>query len=70
MTRKSDILVTVDKIRLTRKLEANLVDFVQVAKTIGYQPKHAEATLQRFREQLARYREDLKRMTRAQPRLR
>lgn len=67
MTRRTDILVTVDKIKLTRRLEANLVDFVRVAKTIGYQPKYAEATLQRFREQLAGYREDLKRLTRAQP---
>lgn len=70
MTRRSDILVTVDRIRLTKKLEANLLDFVRVARTVGYQPKHAETTLRRFREQLTRYREDLKRLTRAQPRLR
>lgn len=69
MTRRTDILVTVDKIKLTRRLEANLVDFVRVAKTIGYQPKYAEATLQRFRDQLAGYREELKRLTRTKSRL-
>jgi hypothetical protein len=68
MTRRTDILVTVDKIKLTRKLEANLTDFVRVARAIGYQPKHAETTLKRFREELASYREDLKRLTLAQPR--
>ena len=69
MTRRTDILVTVNKIKLTRRLESNLTDFVRVARAIGYQPKHAESTLQRFREQLASYREDLKRLTREQPRL-
>ena len=69
MTRRTDIIVTVDKIKLTRKLVANLVDFVRVARTIGYQPKYAETTLQRFREQLSNSREDLKRLTKAQPRL-
>lgn len=68
MTRRTDILVTVDKIKLTRKLEANLTDFVRVAQAIGYQPKHAESTLRRFREQLASYREDLKRLTEDQTR--
>ena len=69
MTRRTDIIVTVDKIRLTKKLEANLVDFVRVAKAIGYKPKYADTTLQRFRGQLASYREDLKRLTKAQLRL-
>jgi hypothetical protein len=69
MTRRTDILVTVNKIKLTRKLEANLTDFVRVARAIGYQPKHAESTLKRFREQLASYREDLKRLTQEQSRL-
>jgi hypothetical protein len=68
MTRRTDILVTVDKIKLTRKLEANLTDIVRVAQAIGYQPKHAESTLRRFREQLASYREDLKRLTEDQTR--
>jgi len=69
MTRRSDIIVTVDKIKLTRKLVANLADFVRVAEAIGYQPKYAETTLQRFRGQLASHREDLKRLTKAQSRL-
>ena len=69
MTRRTDILITVDKIKLTKKLEANLSDFVRVARAIGYQPKHAESTLKRFRDQLAGYREDLKRLTKEQTRL-
>lgn len=69
MTRRTDILVTVNKIKLTRKLEANLTDFVRVARAIGYQPKHAESTLRRFRDDLATYREELKRLTREQARL-
>lgn len=69
MTRRTDILVTVDRIKLTKKLEANLADFVRVAKTIGYQPKYAESTLRRFREELAGHREQLKRLTKEQSRL-
>lgn len=69
MTRRADILITVDRIKLTKKLEANLTDFVRVARTIGYQPKYAESTLRRFREELVGYREELKRLTKEQSRL-
>lgn len=69
MSRRTDIIVTVNRIRTTRKLVANLNDLVRVARKIGYRPKYAEATLKDFHEQLAGYREDLKRLTREQPRL-
>ena len=66
MSTRTDIIVTVTKIKTTKKLVANLNDFVRVAQTIGYQPKYAEATLENFHERLAGYREDLKRMTQEQ----
>jgi len=66
MSTRTDIIVTVTKIKTTKKLVANLNDFVRVAHTIGYQPKHAQATLESFHEQLAGYREELKRLTQEQ----
>ena len=69
MSRRTDIIITVSRIRTTKKLVANLNDLVRVAKKIGYQPKYAEATLQDFHEKLAGYREDLKRLTQEQSRL-
>jgi hypothetical protein len=69
MSRRTDIIVTVSKIKTTKKLVANLNDLVRVAKKIGYRPQYAEATLQDFHERLAGYREDLKRLTHEQPRI-
>jgi hypothetical protein len=69
MSRRTDIIVTVSKIKTTKKLVANLNDLVRVAKRIGYRPKYAEATLQDFHVRLEGYREDLKRLTREQPRI-
>jgi hypothetical protein len=69
MSRRTDIIITVSKIKTTKKLVANLNDLVRVARKIGYQPKYAEETLERFHERLATYREDLKRLTQEQPRL-
>ena len=69
MSRRTDIIVTVNKIRTTKKLVANLNDLVRVARKIGYQPKYAEETLERFHERLAGYRDHLKRLTHEQPRL-
>jgi hypothetical protein len=69
MSRRTDIIVTVSRIKTTKKLVANLNDLVRVARKIGYQPKYAEETLERFHERLAAYREDLKRLTQEQPRL-
>jgi hypothetical protein len=69
MRSRTDIIVTLEKIKVTKKLVSNQVDFIRAAKSIGYRPKYAETTLQRFREQLTAYREDLKRMTKEQSRL-
>lgn len=66
MSRRTDIIVTVSKIKTTKKLVANLNDFVRVAHTMGYQPKYAAATLEGFHERLAGYREELKKLTQAQ----
>jgi hypothetical protein len=63
MTRRSDIILTVDKIKTAKKLVAQQNEFIRLAHSIGYKPVHGEAALQRFRDQLARYREDLKRLT-------
>lgn len=68
MSRRTDIIVTVSKIKTTKRLVANLSDFVRVAHRIGYQPRYAQETLDRFHERLAGYREDLKRLTHEQPR--
>jgi hypothetical protein len=66
MTRRSRIILTLDKIKAAKKLVSQQIEFIKLAQTIGYQPVHAEAALKKFREQLARYREELKRLTQVQ----
>ena len=66
MARSADIVATLAKIRAAKKLIARQDEFIRLAKNMGWEPVYGEAALKRFRQHLAGYREDLKRLTRAQ----
>jgi hypothetical protein len=64
MNRREKIKLTLERIRLAKKLVAQQGEFIILARKIGYEPIHAPATLQRFRTQLSDERLALIRLTR------
>lgn len=66
MTRRTQIMVTLDKIRAAKILVTRQIEFINLAKSIGYQPVQSEKVLERFRQQLSGHREELKRLTQQQ----
>jgi hypothetical protein len=53
MTRHDKIKLTLERIRLAKKLITQQAEFISLSRKIGYEPVHAPATLQRFRTQLS-----------------
>jgi hypothetical protein len=66
MTRRTEIMVTLDKVRAAKILVTRQIEFINLAKSIGYQPVQSEKALERFRQQLDGHREELKRLTQQQ----
>ena len=65
MDRRQKIRLSLERIKVTKKLVARQEEFISLAKSIGFEPVHAPATLQRFRTQLSTERAALLRLTRA-----
>ena len=65
MKRREKIKLTLERIKLAKKLVAQQTEFIFLARKIGYEPVHAPATLQRFRTQLSDERLALIRLTRS-----
>ena len=65
MNRRDQIKLTLERIRVTKILVADQVEFISLAKTIGYEPVHAPATVRRLRAQLSQARRALVRLTRS-----
>jgi hypothetical protein len=53
MTRREKIRLTLERIKLAKKLVVQQAEFISLARKIGYEPVHAPATLERFRAQLS-----------------
>ncbi|MGE0241521.1 MAG: hypothetical protein AB7F09_10785 [Parvibaculaceae bacterium] len=70
MDRRERIKLTLEQIKVAKKLVAQQIEFISLAKAIGYEPVHAPATLQRFRAQLSMQRNALVRLTRSGQRVR
>jgi hypothetical protein len=66
MKRREKIKLTLERIKLAKKLVAQQTEFISLARRIGYEPVYAPATLQRFRAQLSDERLALIRLTRSQ----
>jgi hypothetical protein len=64
MDRHERIRLTVERIRVSKKLIAQQLEFIRLARVIGYEPVHAPTNLQKFREQLADQRSQLINLTR------
>ena len=64
MNERQRIRLTLEQIKVAKKLVAQQLEFIVLAKTIGYEPVHATATLERFCVQLSRQRQTLVRLTR------
>ncbi|WP_119275196.1 hypothetical protein [Taklimakanibacter deserti] len=65
MNRRDQIKLALERIKVTKSLVANQVEFMSLAKAIGYEPVHAPATVQRLRAQLSDARRSLVRLTRS-----
>lgn len=65
MKRREKIKLTLERIKLAKKLVAQQTEFISLARKIGYEPVYAPATLQRFRTQLSDERLALIRLTRS-----
>ena len=68
MNRHEKIRLTLEQIKVAKKLVAQQIEFIFLAKAIGYEPIHATATLQRFCAQLSDQRKSLVQLTRTQKR--
>jgi hypothetical protein len=65
MNRREEIKLTLERIRVAKKLVAQQMEFISLSRKIGYEPVLAPATLQRFRAQLSDERLALIRLTRS-----
>lgn len=65
MNRRERIKFALERIKVTKKLVAQHVEFIYLAKAIGYEPVYAPATLQRFCSQLSDLRTTLVDLTRS-----
>jgi hypothetical protein len=65
MNRHEKIRLNLEQIKVAKKLVAQQIEFIFLAKAIGYEPVHATATLQRFCTQLSDQRRSLIRLTRS-----
>jgi len=65
MNRRDQIKLALERIKVTKNLVANQVEFMSLAKAIGYEPVHAPATVQRLRAQLSDARRSLIRLTKS-----
>lgn len=64
MNRRDKIRLSLARIKVTKNLVARQEEFITLAKSIGFEPVHAPATLERFRTQLSSERVALLRLTR------
>jgi hypothetical protein len=53
MDRHEEIKLTLQRIKVAKKLVAQQTEFISLARKIGYEPILAPATLHRFRTQLS-----------------
>jgi hypothetical protein len=65
MNRRDKIRLSLARIKVTKRLVAKQEEFITLAKSIGFEPVHAPATLERFRTQLSTERKALLRLTRS-----
>jgi hypothetical protein len=65
MTRRDEIKLTLERIKVAKRLVAQQVEFIRLARKAGYEPVLAPATLERFRTQLSEQRAVLLRLTRS-----
>jgi hypothetical protein len=65
MDRREKIKLTLQRIKIGKKLVARQIEFIHLAKTIGYEPVHAAANLQKFRGELSDQRKALIELTRS-----
>jgi hypothetical protein len=65
MNRREQIKLTLERIKVAKKLVAQQTDFISLSRRIGYEPVLAPATLQRFRTQLLDERLALIRLTKS-----
>lgn len=63
MDQRDHIKLTLERIKMARKLVAQQTEFIRLAKAIGFEPVHGTAVLQRFRTQLSDERATLLRLT-------
>lgn len=64
MNRRDQIKLTLERIKVARKLVAQQTEYIRLAKAVGYEPVHGAAVLRRFRTQLSDQRAALLRLTR------
>lgn len=65
MSRREEIRLTLERIRMAKKLVADQVEFIALSRAIGYEPIFTPTTLQRFRAQLSEQRAALVQLTRS-----
>jgi hypothetical protein len=53
MDQRQEIKLTLERIKVAKKLVAQQMEFISLSRKIGYEPVLAPATLQRFRAQLS-----------------
>jgi hypothetical protein len=63
MNRREKIKLTLEQIKVVKKLVAEQAEFISLSRAIGYEPIHAPTTLQRFRSQLSERRRALAHLT-------
>ncbi len=63
MNRRESIILTLDRIKLTKSLAVPLAEFIRLSREAGYEPVHSARMLENFRGDLARQRAALTRLT-------
>jgi hypothetical protein len=65
MDRHERIKFTLERIKLSKRLVAQQLELIRLARAMGYEPLYAPANLQRFRAQLADQRSALVDLTKS-----
>lgn len=68
MDRRREIKLTLERIKVAKRLVDQQMEFISLSRKIGYEPILAPATLQRFRTQLSDERLALIRLTKSSQR--
>lgn len=63
MNRRESIILTLDRIKVTKSLAVPLAEFIRLSREAGYEPVHSARMLENFRGDLARQRAALTRLT-------